>query len=105
MRFDTMEDLRQELAVPTDKRLFAIAQAMHEKSLSVEEIHDITKIDHWFLRRLESIVQTWDRVKEHTMESLPSGLLREAKEKGYSDGPARRSPCAPSGTACARRRG
>jgi len=85
MRFDTMEDLRQELAVPTDKRLFAIAQAMHEKSLSVEEINDITKIDHWFLRRLESIVQTWDRVKEHTVESLPSGLMREAKEKGYSD--------------------
>ena len=54
----TMEELKKELAVPTDRRIYAIAQAMHEKSLTVEEIHDITKIDHWFLRRCEAIVKS-----------------------------------------------
>jgi carbamoylphosphate synthase large subunit len=43
-RFETMEDLIHELEVPTDRRVFAIAQALHEKTLSVSEIHDITKI-------------------------------------------------------------
>ena len=56
----THEELLTELKAPTDRRIFAIAQAMYEKSLSVAEIHDITKIDHWFLRRCENIVKTYD---------------------------------------------
>jgi len=85
MKFETMEELKQELAVPTDKRLYAIAQAMHEKSLTVKEIHDITKIDYWFLRRCEAIVDTWDRASQHSLADISGELLRECKEKGYSD--------------------
>ena len=81
----TKEELLQELNVPTDKRIFAIAQAMHEKSLSVQEIHDITKIDHWFLRRCEAIVKTWDAMKGKSLADMDQALLLEAKKNGYSD--------------------
>ena len=84
-RYDTMEDLKQALEVPTDQRIFAIAQAMHEKTLSVAEIHDMTKIDHWFLRRLEAIVMTWDRMEKVTLDEMTSDLMIEAKKNGYSD--------------------
>ena len=80
-----MDALLRELQVPTDKRIFAIAQAMHEKTLSVDEIHDITKIDHWFLRRLEGIVHCWDNMENYSVDDLPVDLLKEAKMKGYSD--------------------
>lgn len=81
----TKEELLRELKVPTPNRVFAIAQAMHEKSLSVAEIHDITKIDHWFLRRCESIVKTWDAMKGKGLDDMDHGLLLEAKKNGYSD--------------------
>jgi len=84
-RFETMEVLRKELEVPTDRRIYAIAQAMHEKTLSVQEIHDITKIDHWFLRRLENIVNSWDEIEEVTLDEITPELMLEAKKVGYSD--------------------
>lgn len=84
-RFETMDDLIQELKVPTDRRIFAIAQAMQEKTLSVQEIHDLTKIDHWFLRRCESIVKTWDAMKGKTLADVDHAMLLEAKKNGYSD--------------------
>ena len=81
----THEELIKELDAPTDRRIFAIAQALHEKSLSVAEIADITKIDQWFLRRLENIVKTWDEVEQFSLGDIPSDLMREAKQNGYSD--------------------
>jgi carbamoyl-phosphate synthase (ammonia) len=79
------EELLEELAVPTDRRVFAIAQAMHDKSLTVEEIHDITKIDHWFLRRCEAIVKTWDQINGTSLDGMSTDMLKLAKEHGYSD--------------------
>ena len=84
-RFETMQELKAELKVPTDKRIFAIAQALHEKTMTVDEIHDITKIDHWFLRRLEDIVKTWDQMEVTTVDEMSNDLLIEAKQNGYSD--------------------
>jgi len=84
-RYETMEELKQELDVPTDRRIYAIAQALHEKTLSVEEIHEITKIDHWFLRRLENIVKTWDRMELVSIDEMSNDLMIEAKKNGYSD--------------------
>lgn len=84
-RFETMEALKQELEVPTDRRIYAIAQALHEKTLSVQEIHDITKIDHWFLRRLENIVKTWDEMEKTSLAEITPELMLEAKKNGYSD--------------------
>lgn len=84
-RFETMEALKKELDVPTDRRIFAIAQALHEKTLTVQEIHDITKIDHWFLRRLESIVKTWNALEKVSLKEMSTDLMIEAKQNGYSD--------------------
>jgi carbamoyl-phosphate synthase (ammonia) len=81
----TMDELKQELAVPTDRRVYAIAQALYEKSLTVDEIHEITKIDHWFLRRLENIVKTWDKMTETSLQDMSLDLVKEAKLNGYSD--------------------
>jgi carbamoyl-phosphate synthase (ammonia) len=84
-RFQTMQDLKQELKVPTDKRIFAIAQALHEKTMTVNEIHEITKIDHWFLRRLENIAKTWDKMEVTSVDDMSNELMLEAKQMGYSD--------------------
>ncbi len=81
----TMDELKEELAVPTDRRIYAIAQAMHEKTLTVEEIHDITKIDHWFLRRCEAIVKTWDTMAGTSLEDMSDDLMMNVKKHGYSD--------------------
>jgi len=81
----TDEELREELAVPTDRRIYAIAQAMHDKTMTVSEIHDITKIDHWFLRRLEEIVKTWTKMEAVTLDGMSLDLMMEAKKNGYSD--------------------
>ena len=51
-----VDDLDAALKAPTDKRIFAIAQAMYE-GYSVERIHELTKIDNWFLQRLEHIIR------------------------------------------------
>jgi len=84
-RYETMGELKQALKVPTDKRIFAIAQALHDDSLSVDDIHEITKIDHWFLRRLENIVKTWKKMENVTLEETSPELMMEAKKMGYSD--------------------
>ncbi|KAL3916739.1 MAG: hypothetical protein SGILL_005041, partial [Bacillariaceae sp.] len=84
-RYETMEELKEELDNPTDRRIFAIAQALHEKTMTVEQIHEITKIDHWFLRRLENIVKCWDVMEELTLTDVTPELMLEAKKLGYSD--------------------
>jgi carbamoyl-phosphate synthase (ammonia) len=84
-RYETMEELKKELDVPTDRRIFAIAQALHEKTMTVKEIHDITKIDHWFLRRLENIVDCWDEMELVSLADMSKDMLLEAKQVGYSD--------------------
>jgi carbamoyl-phosphate synthase (ammonia) len=53
--------------------------------LSVDEINDLTKIDHWFLRRLEEIVKTWRKVESVTIDSIDHDIMLEAKKNGYSD--------------------
>jgi carbamoyl-phosphate synthase (ammonia) len=85
IRFDTLKSLKDELQIPTDKRIFAIAQALHEKTMTVPEIHAITKIDHWFLRRLEDIVRNWDEMSQVSITEMTEDMMLEAKKLGYSD--------------------
>jgi hypothetical protein len=54
--WDDKAKVIHELKHPTDKRIFALGAAMYNHGMSVDEIHDITKIDKWFLYRLEDIV-------------------------------------------------
>ncbi len=79
------DDLDEELANPTDLRVFAIAQAL-EQGYTVERIHELTKIDPWFVGAMKNIVDFAARLKEYKkIEDLPADVLREAKRLGFSD--------------------
>jgi carbamoyl-phosphate synthase large subunit len=80
-----VSDIDKALAEPTDKRIFIIAQAL-EAGYSIERIHELTKIDLWFLQKLQLIHQTSIEIKKYnSIEALPEDLLRIAKQKGFSD--------------------
>lgn len=78
-------DLDHALSEPTDKRIFVISKAM-QQGYDVEKIHVLTKIDRWFLYRLQNIIDTSRELrKASTLEELSPTLLRTAKEQGFSD--------------------
>lgn len=79
------ENLDDELANPTDLRIFAIAQAL-EEGYSIERIVDLTKIDPWFIGKLKNIVDYKAKLQGYnSLEELPAEVLREAKVLGFSD--------------------
>jgi len=79
------ENLDEELANPTDLRIFAIAQAL-EEGYTVERIEELTKIDKWFLVRLRHIVEIKQQLSQfNSLEELSDELLLEAKQAGFSD--------------------
>src|SRR5262245_56173866 len=79
------ELMRHKLVTPTPDRipylLYAIANGF-----SIPELVDLTHIDPWFLNEMKEITDLIKQVSEHTLESLPPELLREAKESGFADG-------------------
>lgn len=78
-------DLDHALSEPTDKRIFVISKAM-QQGYDVEKIHALTKIDRWFLYRLQNIIDTSRELrKASTLQELSPTLLRTAKEQGFSD--------------------
>lgn len=78
-------DLDTALSKPTDTRAFAISQAF-EEGYSVERVHELTKIDKWFLDRLYGIKLTADEIAKYQgVEELPRELVMQAKRQGYSD--------------------
>ncbi len=78
LKFDSLE---KELEEPTDKRMFAIAEAMRQ-GYPIDKIHNLSKVDKWFLYKVKNIVDIEARLKK---EKLSKELLREAKQKGFSD--------------------
>ena len=81
-RFTNLDD---ELANPTDLRIFAIAQAL-EEGYSIERIYELTKIDPWFIGKLKNIVDYKHKLSTYnSLEELPAEVLREAKVMGFSD--------------------
>jgi len=73
------------LSSPTDKRIFIIASAIHN-GYSVDRIHELTKIDKWFLYKLEGIFQLeQEMLRFDRLEDIPVEMLLEAKQKGFSD--------------------
>lgn len=81
-RFDNLDD---ELANPTDLRIFAIAQAL-EEGYDIQRIYDLTKIDPWFIGKLKNIVDYKAKLQSYNaLEELPAEVLREAKALGFSD--------------------
>ena len=79
------ENVDQVLANPTDRRLFAIGDAMLNKGYSVDQVHDITKVDKWFLHKLSNIVAVHKELAKFNVDNLPFELLHEAKRKGFAD--------------------
>jgi len=77
-------NLQNELQNPTDERLFGIAEAFR-KGWSVARIHELTRIDGWFLRKIRNVVEIESRLRQLAPGELPADLLREAKQKGFSD--------------------
>ena len=82
-------DIDKALREPTDKRIFVISKAMRA-GYTVDQIHDLTKIDKWFLYKLENIMQTSKELHEWgnnhiQISDLPKELLYKAKRQGFSD--------------------
>lgn len=81
----SFDNLDEELANPTDLRIFAIAKAL-EQGYTVDRIYDLTKIDKWFLSKLKNIVDYTTVLSQYKkIEDLPVDVLKKAKELGFSD--------------------
>ena len=79
------EDLDHALSHPTDLRIFAIAAAL-EKGYEIDRIVELTKIDRWFIERLDNIVRFAGRLSGFDkIESIDHDTMREAKRLGFSD--------------------
>jgi carbamoyl-phosphate synthase large subunit len=79
------DDIEKELSEPTDMRIFSIASAL-EMGISVDKIYDLTKIDKWFLYKLNNIIDIKNIISEYNaIEELPKELLLQAKINGFSD--------------------
>ena len=87
LEFDDLDDV---LKNPTDERLYAVASAMFDKGYSVDHIFDLTKIDRWFLHKLQHIVDINTELKvqydtSSIVENIPKPLIAKAKRYGFSD--------------------
>ena len=78
-------DIDSALKEPTDKRIFIISKAMH-KGYTIDQIHELTKIDKWFLHKLKHIIDIDESLKKCTsINVLDKELLRTAKIYGFTD--------------------
>ena len=78
-------DIDKALREPTDKRIFVIENAFRA-GYTVDKIHELTKIDKWFLQKLQNIASTAIELESYNeIAQLPADLLRQAKEQGFSD--------------------
>jgi len=77
-------DIDAALREPTDKRVFVISKAMH-KGYTVDQIHELTKIDKWFLEKLKHIIDIDEQLKTFNANTLDKELLRTAKVYGFTD--------------------
>lgn len=79
-----IDNIDAALREPTDKRVFIISKAMH-KGYTVEQIHELTKIDKWFLEKLKHIIDLDEELKKCNINTLDIDLLRAAKVYGFTD--------------------
>lgn len=79
-----IDNIDAALREPTDKRVFIISKAMH-KGYTVEQIHELTKIDKWFLEKLKHIIDLDEELKKCNINTLDINLLRAAKVYGFTD--------------------
>ncbi|RPI75804.1 MAG: carbamoyl-phosphate synthase (glutamine-hydrolyzing) large subunit [Ignavibacteriales bacterium] len=81
-------NLEKELSEPTDKRIFAIAQAL-QCGYSIDKIYELTKITPWFLYKMRNIIETEKKLTNlrgfKNLEGFNEDLMKEAKQNGFSD--------------------
>jgi len=77
-------DLATELREPSDKRMFVVVEAL-KKGYSIDDIARLSKITPWFLYKIQNIVDIETQLMGYTLAEVPSSLLKEAKQKGFSD--------------------
>jgi carbamoyl-phosphate synthase large subunit len=83
---DKFDDLDFELQNPTDRRWLAVGQAMLHENYSVDKVHDLTKIDKWFLYKLQNIVDMTRELQAiGSLDGLKKDLVLKAKKLGFSD--------------------
>ena len=80
-----IDNIDKSLREPTDKRIFVISKAFRQ-GYTIDQIHDLTKIDRWFLQKLYNIMTTANELEKFdSLKSLPLDLLKKAKQQGFSD--------------------
>lgn len=79
-----LEELMESLKHPSSERLFHLKDAMH-LGVPIQTIHDITKIDLWYLRQIEYLVVLEKEISRYTVKTIPADLMMEAKKNGYAD--------------------
>ena len=80
-----IDDIDIALREPTDRRIFVLSKALRQ-GYTVDSIHELTKIDKWFLYRLKGIIDTSEALAKYdTVEKVPDELLLKAKKQGFSD--------------------
>ncbi|DAA77623.1 TPA_exp: Uncharacterized protein A8136_6169 [Trichophyton benhamiae CBS 112371] len=83
---DKFENLDEVLANPTDRRWLAVGQAMLHEGYSVDRVHELSKIDKWFLYKLQNIVDMHKSLQHiASLSDLQKDVLLEAKKMGFSD--------------------
>ena len=80
----SFESVEKELKSPTDKRVLVIAEAI-KRGISIDKICSLTRIDKWFLSKIKNIVDTEKELSGYDIENVPEGLLKLAKQQGFSD--------------------
>ncbi len=81
---DAIDDLRRALRKPTAERIFYVGDAFRA-GLSVEEVHELTLIDRWFLVQIEELIKLEAQVREQGVKGLDKDKLFRLKRKGFSD--------------------
>src|SRR5579884_1154230 len=84
LKIDLVPVSEEELEFPTDQRIYAIASAF-KAGMSVEKVHQLTKIDRWFLSKLNGLITLEKRLSTYKPSTLNESILRESKQKGFSD--------------------
>ena len=80
-----IDDIQKELTAPTDMRIFAIADAF-ANGFSVDKIHDLSKIDKWFINKLKHIYDLGEEAKQYNnVQEIPDAFMKELKLNGFSD--------------------
>ncbi len=81
---EQFDDLDRELQEPTDRRMFAVAEAFR-RGYTVDKVYELSRITPWFLAKIQNIVTLEKELATYSLQDVPFELLREAKRKGFSD--------------------